>query len=567
MTKRIFQSICFVTAAVLLAALVLIMGILYEYFSDNQMDQLKKQTELAAKAVEALASVEDRSAYLNNLDVGDGRITWIDPEGTVLFDNKKSSAEMENHLDREEIKEALETGTGVSSRYSTTLMERQLYCARRLSDGTVLRVSGSQLTWWSLILGMLRPILIVIALALGISLYLAFRLSRMIVKPLNEMNLDHPKTENIYKELEPFVDRITVQQKQLRAQASELEQKKSEFEAATKNMTEGIVLLNDRGVILSINDAASALLGISNYCIGKDLMLFNNSFDIQELLRISEEGQHCEKSITIGSADYQFNASPVFQGGKVTGIALIIFDITEKEKSEQIRREFTANVTHELKTPLQSISGYAELLSNGMVKEQDIPEFAKKIHGEAKRMISLVDDIIRLSHLDEGASDMPKEQTDLFELAKATVRILEPIAKEADVTLRLKGVSAQLYGIPQLLSGILYNLCDNAIKYNKKGGKVTLTVEDLPDCVRLTCADTGIGIPAEQKERIFERFYRVNKSRSKEVGGTGLGLSIVKHAARLHGAEIEVQSVLDKGTTVLVRFPKKEDRKEKPNDL
>ena len=446
-------------------------------------------------------------------------------------------------------------------------MERQLYCARRLSDGTVLRVSGSQLTWWSLMLGMLRPILIVIALALGISLYLAFRLSRMIVKPLNEMNLDHPKTENIYKELEPFVDRITVQQKQLRAQASELEQKKSEFEAATKNMTEGIVLLNDRGVILSINDAASALLGISNYCIGKDLMLFNNSFDIQELLRISEEGQHCEKSITIGSADYQFNASPVFQGGKVTGIALIIFDITEKEKSEQIRREFTANVSHELKTPLQSISGYAELLSNGMVKEQDIPEFAKKIHGEAKRMISLVDDIIRLSHLDEGASDMPKEQTDLFELAKATVRILEPIAKEADVTLCLKGVSAQLYGIPQLLSGILYNLCDNAIKYNKKGGKVTLTVEDLPDCVRLTCADTGIGIPAEQKERIFERFYRVNKSRSKEVGGTGLGLSIVKHAARLHGAEIEVQSVLDKGTTVLVRFPKKEDRKEKPNDL
>lgn len=567
MTKRIFQSICFVTAAVLLAALVLIMGILYEYFSDNQMDQLKKQTELAAKAVEALASVEDRSAYLNNLDVGDGRITWIDSEGAVLFDNKKSSAEMENHLDREEIKEALETGTGVSSRYSTTLMERQLYCARRLSDGTVLRVSGSQLTWWSLILGMLRPILIVIALALGISLYLAFRLSRMIVKPLNEMNLDHPKTENIYKELEPFVDRITVQQKQLRAQASELEQKKSEFEAATQNMTEGIVLLNDRGVILSINNAASALLGISNYCIGKDLMLFNNSFDIQELLRISEEGQHCEKSITIGSADYQFNASPVFQGGKVTGIALIIFDITEKEKSEQIRREFTANVSHELKTPLQSISGYAELLSNGMVKEQDIPEFAKKIHGEAKRMISLVDDIIRLSHLDEGASDMPKEQTDLFELAKATVRILEPIAKEADVTLCLKGVSAQLYGIPQLLSGILYNLCDNAIKYNKKGGKVTLTVEDLPDCVRLTCADTGIGIPAEQKERIFERFYRVNKSRSKEVGGTGLGLSIVKHAARLHGAEIEVQSVLDKGTTVLVRFPKKEDRKEKPNDL
>ena len=567
MTKRIFQSICFVTAAVLLAALVLIMGILYEYFSDNQMDQLKKQTELAAKAVEALASVEDRSAYLNNLDVGDGRITWIDPEGTVLFDNKKSSAEMENHLDREEIEEAFETGVGVSSRYSTTLMERQLYCARRLSDGTVLRVSGSQLTWWSLILGMLRPILIVIALALGISLYLAFRLSRMIVKPLNEMNLDHPKTENIYKELEPFVDRITVQQKQLRAQASELEQKKSEFEAATQNMTEGIVLLNDRGVILSINNAASALLGISNYCIGKDLMLFNNSFDIQELLRISEEGQHCEKSITIGSADYQFNASPVFQGSKVTGIALIIFDITEKEKSEQIRREFTANVSHELKTPLQSISGYAELLSNGMVKEQDIPEFAKKIHGEAKRMISLVDDIIRLSHLDEGASDMPKVQIDLFELAKSTVRTLEPVAKGADIVLCLKGGSALLYGIPQLLSGILYNLCDNAIKYNKKGGKVTLTVEDRPDCVRLTCADTGIGIPAEQKERIFERFYRVNKSRSKEVGGTGLGLSIVKHAARLHSAEIEVQSELDKGTTILVIFPKRENRKEKSNDL
>lgn len=567
MTKRIFQSICFVTATVLLAALVLIMGILYEYFSGNQVNQLKRQTELAAKAVESLSSVEAQSAYLNNLDVGDSRITWIDSEGMVLFDNKKSSAEMENHLNREEIREALEEGIGVSSRYSTTLMERQLYCARRLSDGTILRVSSSQLTWWSLILGMLRPILIVIAIALSISLYLAFRLSRMIVKPLNEMDLDHPKTENIYKELESFVDRIAVQQKQLRAQASELEQKKSEFEAATKNMTEGIVLLNDRGVILSINDAASALLGISSYCIGKDLMLFNNSFDIQELLRISEEGQHCEKSLAIGNADYQFNASPVFQGGKVTGIALIIFDITEKEKSEQMRREFTANVSHELKTPLQSISGYAELLSNGMVKEQDIPEFAKKIHGEAKRMISLVDDIIRLSHLDEGASDMPREQTDLFELAKSTVRTLESAAKEADVTLRLEGGSALLYGIPQLLSGIVYNLCDNAIKYNKKGGKVTLTVEDCPDYVRLICADTGIGIPAEQKERIFERFYRVNKSRSKEVGGTGLGLSIVKHAARLHNAEIEIRSVLDKGTTIFVSFPKKENRKEKSNDL
>ena len=558
MTKRIFRSICIVAIAVFLASLVLIMGVLYDYFSGQQMKSLKTETALCAAAVE-----NDGLTYLESVSEGDYRITWISADGTVLFDNKAQTDNMENHLEREEIKEALNNGEGESARRSDTLMEKQLYSARKLSDGTILRLSESYLAWWSLVLSMLQPIIIVIAIAIGLSLFLAYRLSRHIVKPLNELDLDNPNTDSVYEEITPLVTRIKSQQQQLRLQKTELKQKQEEFDAATGSMNEGIILLSESGAVLSINKSATKLLGISRYCLGKDLLLFNNSFEIQELLRIAQDGNRTEKIIPIDDRDYQFNASPILSDGKVSGIALIIFDITEKEKAEEARREFTANVSHELKTPLQNISGSAELLSNGLVKPEDVPKFAEQIFGESKRMVTLVDDIIKLSHLDEGAEDMTRQTVDLYELADLTVRNLSPVAASANVKLVLTGEKSELQGIPQLLSGIIYNLCDNAIKYNHAGGSVNVEVKSTDKDVILTVSDTGIGIPPEAQERIFERFYRVDKSRSKSVGGTGLGLSIVKHSVKLHGGEIEIRSVVDKGTTMIITLPKEG---EKQND-
>lgn len=551
MTKRIFRSICLVAIAVFLASLTLIMGVLYDYFSRQQMKSLKTETALCASAVE-----KEGLDYLASVSEGDYRITWISADGTVLFDNKAQTDTMENHLEREEIKEALKNGEGESARYSDTLMEKQLYSARKLSNGTILRLSESYLALWSLILSMLQPIVIVIAIAIGLSLLLAYRVSRHIVKPLNELNLDEPNAESVYEEISPLVNRIASQQNQLKLQKAELKQKQEEFDTATGYMNEGIILLSENGAVLSINKSATKLLGISRYCVGKDLLLFNNSFEIQELLRIAGTGKRAEKIIPIAERDYQFNASPIINENKVSGIALIIFDITEKEKAEEARREFTANVSHELKTPLQNISGSAELLSNGLVKAEDVPKFAEQIFGESKRMITLVEDIIKLSHLDEGAEDMQRQSVDLYELADLTVRNLSPVAQAADIKLSLSGEKAVMEGIPQLLSGIIYNLCDNAIKYNRTGGSVNVDVKSAVKDVVLTISDTGIGIPPEAQDRIFERFYRVDKSRSKSVGGTGLGLSIVKHSVKLHGGEIELRSVVDKGTTMIITLPK-----------
>lgn len=553
MTKRIFHSICIVAIAVFLASLVLIMGVLYNYFSNQQMKSLRTETALCASAVE-----KDGIDYLQSVADGDYRITWISTDGSVLFDNKAQTDNMENHLEREEIKAALQNGEGESARRSDTLMEKQIYFARKLSDGTILRLSESHLALWSLILSMLQPIVIVIAIAIGLSLFLAYRLSRHIVKPLNELNLDEPNTESVYEEISPLVNRIASQQQQLKIQKAELKQKQEEFDTATGSMNEGIILLSESGAVLSINKSATKVLGISRYCIGKDLLLFNSSFEIQELLRIAGEGKRAEKIISIDERDYQFNASPITGEGKVSGIALIIFDITEKERAEEARREFTANVSHELKTPLQNISGSAELLSNGLVKQEDIPKFAEQIFGESKRMITLVEDIIKLSHLDEGAEDMTRQTVDLYDLAELTVRNLSPVAATADVTLSLSGEKSEMQGIPQLLSGIIYNLCDNAIKYNHAGGRVSVDVRPTETDVILTVSDTGIGIPPEAQERIFERFYRVDKSRSKSVGGTGLGLSIVKHSVKLHNGEIEIRSIVDKGTAMIITLPKKE---------
>lgn len=551
MTKRIFRTICVVAIGVFLASALLFMTVLYDYFSGVQFSQLRIQTDLAARGVQ-----DEAENYLNGLEAKDYRITWIGTDGSVLYDSVSDADDMENHFEREEVKEALSIGYGESFRYSSTLTERYLYSAKRLPDGTVIRLSVTQNSLLLLTLGMLQPIVVIFFITVIVSVFLASRLSKKIVKPLNELNLDDPLSNDGYDELSPLLRRIDTQQRQIRWQKDELKRRQSEFEAVTTGMKEGIVLLNNKGTVLTMNRAASDLLGADHSCIGQDVLSVSRNLGLLELLRRSSSGQYAEKVVELGNSKYQFDASPVILDGEISGTVLLILDVTEKEKTDQIRREFTANVSHELKTPLQTISGCAELLANDIVKPEDIPKFGSQIYAEAKRMIRLVDDIIKLSHLDEGAADMQRETADLYSLAESTLRSLQTEAETAKVTLSISGDHAKLYCIPQLVSSIIFNLCDNAIKYNRENGSVSIEIRDGDDNVSLSVADTGIGIPAEHQERIFERFYRVDKSHSKEIGGTGLGLSIVKHAARLHSAVIELHSVVDGGTTVTVIFPK-----------
>ncbi len=553
MTKRIFRSVCIVAVVVLFASLALVMGVLYDYFSGSQENQLKTQTDLAAQGIE-----HEGSSYFDGLDSEELRITWIDKKGKVLFDNKTDASSMENHLEREEVRQAVENGYGKSSRYSETLTEKSLYSAKKLSDGSIVRLSVSQYSVLTLFLGMLRPVLIIALLAVVLALLLAYRLSKNIVTPLNKLNLDSPLSNKVYEELSPLLKRMDAQQRQLKHQSEELKRKREEFETATENMSEGLIILNEKGVILNLNRAAAKMLGLSEDSVGKDIFSEKTSVNLKEPTQIALSGKNKEEVFALRDGNCQLLANPVSTDGKVTGAALLVLDVTEKERAEQMRREFTANVSHELKTPLQTISGYAELLANGMVADKDKTAFSEKIYAEAQRMIRLIEDIIKLSNLDEGAVELTRETVDLYVTAENTVRSLLPAAKKANVTLSLKGENAEIYGIPQLLTAVVYNLCDNAIKYNKDGGTVFVSVKNNAENIVLSVRDTGIGIPKEQQERIFERFYRVDKSHSKEVGGTGLGLSIVKHAAKLHDAKITLESEVGKGTGITVIFPKKQ---------
>ena len=551
MTKRIFRAICLVALAVFLASVTLIMGILYDYFSRVQQDQLRIEAGLAARGVE-----ENGKAYFDGLDTQSYRITWIGADGTVLFDSKSDADAMENHLEREEVKQAMVSGFGHSSRYSSTLMERLLYSAQRLEDGSVIRLAITQNSVLTIVLGMIQPILLVSLVAVILALVLASRVSKTVVRPLNELNLDEPLNNEGFDELSPLLRRIDSQQRQLKGQALELKQKKDEFLAVTSNMSEGLVLLNAGGMILSINNAALNILGADKSCVGEDMLTVNRSLEMQQLLEQAKNGKRSETKLRLSGREYQLDASPIISKGNTGGVALLLFDITERENAEQLRREFTANVSHELKTPLHSISGCAELMKNGLVKPEDTARFAGQIYSEAQRLIHLVEDIIHLSRLDEGAEDMQRERIDLYALSGSVIDSLGNEAKENKVSLELCGAQAFVWGVRQLVSGMVYNLCDNAIKYNRENGSVKLTVSSEGDYAVLNVSDTGIGIPPEHQSRVFERFYRVDKSHSKEVGGTGLGLSIVKHSAMVHNAKIDLQSTPGKGTSITVRFPK-----------
>lgn len=552
MTKRIFRSIVFAVLIVLLAAAALIIGVVYGYFTQVQQSQLRVETALAAHAV-----ANEGMAYFDKLDgTMDCRITWIAADGTVLYDNRSASESMVNHLAREEVAQALATGYGQSTRYSDTLLQQYVYAAERLPDGSVLRLSASRQSVLQLLADTLWPILLILVTAAVLSMWLASRLSQEIVRPLNGLNLDAPRMEAVYPELHPLLHRLEAQQEQLRQQRQELAQRQKEFHTVTKSLPEGLVLLNQAGTVLSINPTASALLEVTPNCLGADFAVANRNTVISGLVEKAFAGKKAEQTVELVGSTYMAAARPVQTEGVLSGVVLLLLDMTQKQKAETLRREFTANVSHELKTPLHAVSGYAELLRSGLVQPEDAAGFYDKIYDEAQRLIRLVEDILRLSRLDEGAADMNWIATDLFAALQQMVLRLSAPAELAGVRLDIQGRAAELMGIPQLHNAILFNLLDNAIKYNHRGGTVRASVESGEQTVTLRVSDTGMGIPLEHQERIFERFYRVDKSHSKEVGGTGLGLSIVKHAVQILHGELTLFSTPGEGTTITVVFPK-----------
>ena len=550
MTSKIMKSILSVAIAVLMASLTIITGILYPYFGSVQELQLKDELSLAASATQQLGK-----GYLEKLNADRYRLTWVNADGTVIYDSHVDAVTMENHADREEIREALASGTGSSTRQSSTLTEQTIYEATRLNDGSVLRVSVSRATVLVLVLGMLRPIAIVLVIAIVLSAWLAHRMAKTIVAPLNNLNLDNPMENEAYEELSPLLHRIHAQHLEIKSQLRTLQHKQNEFEQITGNMKEALVLLDSTGRILSINPAARTLFGAGITCIGEDFLTIDRKQNMRLALQTAREQGSADFRARENGREYQFDLSRIDSDGNHHGVVILAFDITEQVNAEKNRQEFTANVSHELKTPLQSIIGSAELMENGIVKAEDAPRFVGRIRKEASRLVTLIDDIIRLSQLDDG-TDMPHEEVSLKVLSEEVCETLADAAKLKGVSLEIIGEDGVVNGVRRLLYEVVYNLCDNAIKYNQPGGRVKVTVAQKSGEVLLSVQDTGIGISPEHQEKVFERFYRVDKSHSRQSGGTGLGLSIVKHAVQYHHGRIILESEQNKGTTVSVILSK-----------
>lgn len=551
MTKKIFSSIMLTAACVLLASMITTVGFLRDYFGGIEESGLREELGIAAVGVE-----DDGMDYLAALPDGQRRFTWIAADGSVIYDTKADADSLENHSDREEFKAALASGAGESVRYSNTLMQKTMYAARRLDDGTVLRVSVSTATVGALLLGVTQPMLAVLAAALILSAILAKHISRRVVAPLNELDLEHPLDDSnaAYEELAPVLGRINRQRSQINSQLRELRRRTDEFAQVTGSMREGLVLLNEQGYILSMNPAARNIFAVEGDCAGKDFLTVDRSCDMSAAVRSAMESGHGRLHERHGGRIYQVDVSRIDSDGAAIGTVILVFDVTEQESAEQMRREFTANVSHELKTPLQGIIGSAELIENGMVQPADMPRFVGHIRAEAQRLVTLIGDIIRLSQLDEGEV-LTKERLDLLEVAQSAADDLQAEAEKKNVRLSVSGEPAELEGVRQLIYEVAYNLGDNAIKYNIDGGSVSINVSSDGKNAKLTVSDTGIGIAAEDQSRIFERFYRVDKSHSKESGGTGLGLSIVKHAVQYHGGRISMDSAPGKGTSISVSLP------------
>lgn len=553
MRKKIFQAMMAAAGSVLLASLIIILGCLYDYFGGLQEKQMQDELTLAAAAIE-----ESGQAYLDdlNLESKTFRLTWIDAQGKVLYDTKADGSSMENHADREEFQQAIKNGFGESSRYSSTLMEKTLYRAQRLADGSVLRISVSRATSGVLVLGMLQPILLVLIVALVLSALLSKRIARWVVAPLENLDLEHPLENDTYEELAPLLGRINQQRRQIDLQLAKLQRGNDEFTQVTGSMKEGLILLNERSQVLSINPMAQRLFETDERCVGEDFLTVERSPEVSAAIQTALQSGYCELQLTRGEHIYQLDISVISSGGAVIGAVILAFDVTENARAEQSRREFTANVSHELKTPLQSIMGSAELIENGLVAAQDMPRFVGHIRTEAARLVSLIEDIIRLSQLDEGG-ELPFEVCDLAEIARETTDSLADAAEQRKIRLTFSGEPLGLCSVKRLLAEICYNLCDNAIKYNREGGQVMVSVSRVGEEAVLAVKDTGIGIPPEHQERVFERFYRVDKSHSKESGGTGLGLSIVKHAVQDLGGHLALSSTPGEGTEIKVYLPLK----------
>ena len=547
MKKRIFRAIMKVALAVLLASLVLIVAVLHGYFLERVTDELGQSTAYIAHGVE-----NEGMTYLTEGLPQEDRITWVAPDGTVLFDNRQEASAMANHAAREEIAEALQWGEGTAMRHSDTQAQQTIYYALRLRDGSVIRVAAAQQSVWALVLQALRPVVLVMLLALAMAMYLAGQLSRQLVAPINAIDLNDP-ADTVYEELSPLMDRLRSQSQQIRRQMDDLRRRQEEFKAITAHMSEGLLLLDKEARVLSYNSAARTLLQIQTPVEGERVQTFSREAGLHRCVEEALAGHHCEEVL---EGSRRVLASPVTQNGSLTGAVLMVLDVTEKEQREALRREFTANVSHELKTPLTGILGTAELLQSGLVKPEDISHFAGNIHREARRLIDLVNDIIKISRLDEGGLADAWERVDLRAVAEQVRQQLALAAEQKHVTVEVRGGSAWVMGVPRIIEEIVYNLCDNAIAYNVSGGHVDLTAVNSADGVRLIVADSGMGIPPEAQERVFERFYRVDQSHSGS--GTGLGLSIVKHGAAYLGAQVSLESKVGKGSVFTLIFPKQE---------
>ncbi|HGI2562208.1 TPA: ATP-binding protein [Streptococcus agalactiae] len=550
MTKKIFRTTLSASLGIVLVTILMIMGFLYNYFNHIQREQLRTQTALASQGI----SFEGKD-YFENLKTSNVRITWVDNKGQVLYDTQSDAKHMKNHANRQEIKEAIKSGYGESTRWSATLTEKSIYAAQRLNNGTIVRLSVAQQTIFYLLLGMISPLAIIILLAIILSVLIARYIAKKVSEPLNNIDLDHPLSNDSYEEITPLLRRLDSHQAKIQHQKLLLQKRQKEFDTIISKIKEGMILLDDQARIVSINAEALKLFQINDDWHGRFMMEVSRDLTLKDLIDQGLKGKKKEANIGIENNHYRVLVRPTTDNNRVTGLVVLLFDVTDQLQMEQLQREFTANVSHELKTPLHVISGYSELLANQMVPNEEVPQFAAKIHKESERLVKLVEDIINLSHLDEQEK-LPQETVNLYDLTQKVLEGLQAKADKKHIQINFNGGEAILRGNPVLLNSLVYNLCDNAITYNHEKGQVNVTLKNSPDTITLEVSDTGLGIAEKDKKRIFERFYRVDKSRSKIVGGTGLGLSIVKSALDFHNGSIKVDSHLGQGTTMTVLLHK-----------
>ncbi len=548
MVNKIFRSNFFTSMFILLISFCLIFGVLFSYFEAQMFKELESEAGYISYAVK-----NEDTDFINNFSEKGKRITLVSSDGTVLADTSANADELENHADRKEIADAIKNGKGTSSRYSDTLMQKTLYYAEKLDNGIILRVSTMQNSVVIILLGLLQPLIIIIVLALIISVFLSYRLSKAIIKPINELDLDNPAANETYEELTPLLKKMSAQKKIINRQIKEAEQKQEEFKLITDNMSEGLLVIDKDANVLSYNQSVIRLLEVSDVR-ESSVLAFNRSKGFRNVVEKALLGERTESNISHDENTYNLIANPVYENDKIIGAVIVIIDITESVKREQLRQEFTSNVSHELKTPLTSISGFAEMMKSGGTPDETVIDFSTAIYDEAQRLITLVSDIMKISELDEGAVPATQENVDIYELSEDIVKRLTPIAEKRNISFSLIGETAKVYGVRKILDEMIYNLCDNAIKYNKENGIVDVIINRAGGKTSVTVRDTGIGIPTSEQNRVFERFYRVDKSHSKFVGGTGLGLAIVKHAAAYHGAEVSLESTEGKGTSVTIVF-------------